>query len=438
MVLFLGVATAPAWGQPPATTAGDYETVVYPDAIANSGLVQVYIGTSGKYVRTTPLRLESYELSDDGSQLNINVSVKLAEEEQADLEKQMKIHEDIHASAVANAPQAAHAPRAVTASDLIWITPHTVTVRVLGPNGKKELGQATQDNKAKDGTKRPLLLNKAVAMSFAVPLDEPIKDRSQVVKYRVTLEAVYNVRKARREYAAFQLVATALTSSLESALGGVPEPQDYVARNVAQQVASSQSVTSSVTSINANADQQKIILAQLEKSLAEPKNPDVTSLPDKWVVWTPELGRLDVTPTQKNLVETERSLKMSAHSAFSKKAKSLSAEARKFENFDQWYNEQQRKRKTGGSGSGSLETEANIFDMFRGGAGATAAYKFDKNVDDLDVASGERKRYEDLHTWLEKEQEVSDLADSNFEQYWKGHNTIVDYQAKKFNLAVGA
>lgn len=428
LVLLLGLAAIPAWGQTPATTeaqpktSGDEDIFIYRTPIANAGMVQVFLGAAGRYIRTTPFHLKDFKLDTDGARMVVSADIALREAEKTLLEGGVQTH----------VSREANAPKPVKVG-LTWITPHTVKVVLIGPDGKTKLGEGIQG-----GGPNPLQMDDTVPFTLVVPLIPSITDRSKIGDYRVKFDATYKVRVSETQYAAFQIITSEATSSLEKILGRKPDPGDFITRQTTQSVANSNLVKGSLVLINARPGDANLVAAMLRDSIAEPRTLDNTNwdkLPSKWFIWTPELGRLEIAPTEKRFEEVERATKQSYKSAFMEKAKSLFSEAKRSGDFATWYDVRHKKRQDIGSASGSLDTEMKIFEINGGASHGTAAYSFDKRLEDLDVASGERARYEELYKTLQNESEVLKNAESNFEEYWRGHNQMIDYVAKKFDLA---
>lgn len=404
---------------------------IYESPVANAGLVQVFLSTKGKYVRTTPLKLHSYEVRDAGKTLTVYVDVSFASDDMDKIDLQMKQY-------VVDTPGA---PPQVTAKSLTWMTPFAVEVNLIGPTGQS-IGKQRQSNIDSSGKPRGLLLNEKTNLAFSFPLTLAITD-NDVKKYKVTIESNYSVKTAKAQSAAFQVVALDSIKALEKVLGKKPGEQlgaeDYISRDAVQSIAKTGLLKRSLKLINATEKDEQLLLSLLQSSLTrnvDLSGSNLTALPAKLTIWTPDIGKLEITPTSKNFEEYEKEIKQSSKSKYRNIAESLSDEATTNSDFEKWYNKRHDKHTDDGSMSGSTEGEANVFDFVSGSASGSASYNFKKTWDELNLNSGEKSKYSTMHKKLQNKSDVTSAIDTNFESFWKGNNKLVDYVAKSLTLSV--
>ncbi|MBI1325377.1 hypothetical protein GC170_19605 [bacterium] len=205
---------------------------LYRTPFASSGLVEVYLGMGGKYVRTTPFRLARYELQGDGKLLTIHLNVDLSEKDERAIESQME----------QSIPKVHGAPSAVKAKNLIWMTPFTVTVEVRDPLGNK-VGESTQQNvtQGQGGVRKAISIDPESGMSFPVSLPSAVKPE-EIGRYRVVVKSSYVVKTAQAQTAAFEATVSDGMTVLERILGGKPnaneklQPGDLVTRDASREL----------------------------------------------------------------------------------------------------------------------------------------------------------------------------------------------------------
>jgi hypothetical protein len=411
----------------PVPSGGDSNTF-YQTLVASAGTAEVYLAVDGKYKRTIPLYLDSYDLSTDRRELTVKLSFKLTEQHEKQLDDQMKQY-------IKRNPGF---PPATSARELTVINPHFIKVTVKG-QGDKTLGKKEQSNLSRDGkTANAIGIDTEKVYPFAVTLPEALPNDVPVERLRVVIEADYLMQQTSVQYSSYESVIEEGMSLLEKAVGGHPNPGDYVSRDVLQKMKKDSKMSQIVRLINAPESDAELLRNKLDKALSEPMElgeRELSSL-KSCVIWTPELGRIEIQPEKSSFEDNEKAIKQSSESSISKKIAVLSDEAVKTRDFVEWYKKQQSKRSENTATSGSIALEAEVIDLITGKGSASGSYTFTEAVEGLTEGSAKGDSYRDLHKLLQRSEDVQKAVKNNFEGYWKGKRIIFGTKPKALDLAV--
>src|SRR5947209_7594933 len=81
--LAIAVATSAVCAEDPAPTGQNDLGFFYQAPLAYAGMIEVYMTTGGKYARTTPFRLQGYELQDEGKRLAAKLNLEMTKDDQS-------------------------------------------------------------------------------------------------------------------------------------------------------------------------------------------------------------------------------------------------------------------------------------------------------------------------------------------------------------------
>jgi hypothetical protein len=439
-ILAVAIATAvgPAQPEPPAAPTSD-ALEIYKTPLASAGLVQVFLGTGGKLVRTTSLRVQSYELEDAGKTLIVYVSAAITPSEIEMLAEQLKQH--VMLLSPPSTQRNATRVETITPKQLTWITPHSIEA-ILETSDGKPLGRyqtRRSDPNDRNTIVGPLAIDPSRSLPFHFSLPTPLANPATAERYKITLNTSYRVREISIQSAELETVTTTAWVVLENVLGGRPAPGDYLTRDAKQVVSQHTDVRRSLKLINTDPETAKWLLDQLTAKMAKPQTTPEQEFEkaDKLIIWSPLLGREEVKATIKDLQDYESRLKTSTKARLGEKKKLLHEEAKKFGSFEEWYKEQQSRRDTNVAGALDISMEASLLDIIGNVKGATKAnFSFQESVGELMKGSAKRQRYEDLYNKLINESELNKDDEQEFEKTWIGNNRIVETVGKSIMLDV--
>lgn len=409
-------------GQPPSGAASE-DTIMFLFRLpeADAGLVQAFMGRAGTIVRTTPFHLASANFSDDRQFIHVFLNMQLTDNDITLLERQLKhVNEDVMQADL-------------SALKLKVITPARVDVIIY--RNAKVVGSASDPGVDEvPDLVQPLVIDVDAPYHFIVQLTEAAPQNAQLNDYQFVIMATYLAKVASEEYSSLGIAVQDGMKAIENVVGGKVRRDDFISRDVAQSITTNTKVRRSLTAINSRNADVDILLNNLKSALTSEVTKSETQLKtlESIAIWTPDLGRLEIQTRAKQFEDMETSLETSVEETVKKHLKQLQEEAREEGGFNKWYDLQYEKEKR--NENYGWDSAVNVFEIVKVSDDKKYEVSFDKERTKLDA--GEKAFYEKVHSKMQEERDFEKYAKSYAKQNWKGHNNVIDHEAKAFNLAI--